>query len=87
MSQINLSTLRIIKIDNKTLTHPIYAEKHPSNIGDYDSDGISDLMVKLAEKHQSATVKWLGNRFIFNSSRYDFLRLQCFNLIQPKDTP
>lgn len=47
VADINVSTVRISKIGDTKLENPIYAEKHPTEIGDYDDDGIPDLMVKF----------------------------------------
>jgi hypothetical protein len=37
-------------VNGNTLTQPLYAELKPTSIGDYDSDGLQDLMVKFNRK-------------------------------------
>lgn len=65
VSQINLSTVKIIKIANKTLSTPIYAESHPSGIGDHDSDSIADLMVKF-DRSEVQKVSPVGDKIRFD---------------------
>jgi hypothetical protein len=46
VNDIDLSTVAISAIDGELLDPPLYREG-PTEIGDYDHDGISDLMVKF----------------------------------------
>ncbi len=46
VNNINIASIQISVINNNQIT-PIYAELHPTEIGDYDNDGIPDLMVKF----------------------------------------
>ncbi|HLP57948.1 MAG TPA: hypothetical protein VK186_03925, partial [Candidatus Deferrimicrobium sp.] len=44
---IDIGTLAVTDVNASCLEVPVYAELLPSEIGDYDSDGIPDLMVKF----------------------------------------
>ncbi len=46
LNDIDINTVCISKIGDSDIT-PIYAKSHPTEIGDYDNDGIPDLMVKF----------------------------------------
>ncbi len=45
VANIDISTVKIININNREVE--IWAELHPTNVGDFDNDGITDLMVKF----------------------------------------
>jgi hypothetical protein len=45
VNDIDISTVKISEIDGVTVDIP--AESHPTEIGDYDGDGVPDLMVKF----------------------------------------
>ncbi len=47
---INIGTLAITDVNGSPIESPIYAQLSPSEISDYDSDGIPDLMVKFSRK-------------------------------------
>ncbi len=47
VEDINISTVKITEVGREEIDPPIYAETHPTSIGDYGSDGIQDLMVKF----------------------------------------
>jgi len=48
VNDIDVSTVKISRIDGVQLATPIYAEAHPTSVGDEDSDGIPDRMVKFS---------------------------------------
>ncbi len=50
VADIDVGTLAITELNGTPLGIPIYAELSPTNISDYDSDGIQDLMVKFDRK-------------------------------------
>jgi len=71
VDQINASTVAIVAIDETDIVLPIYAELSPTEIGDYDDDGIPDLMVKFDRKAVIQVVT-LGDRTIkITGSFYD----------------
>lgn len=51
VEEIDINTVAIVAVDEVTLDEPLYAELKPTSIGDYDSDGIPDLMVKFDRKN------------------------------------
>ncbi len=55
VNNIDISTVAITKIQDSAIT-PIYAVSTPTEIGDYDSDGINDLMVKFSRDAVSQAV-------------------------------
>ncbi len=50
VAAIDVGTLAITELNSTPLGIPIYAELSPTDISDYDSDGIQDLMVKFDRK-------------------------------------
>ena len=46
-----VNAFAIVAVDDVTLAEPLYAELKPTSIGDHDSDGIPDLMVKFKRKN------------------------------------
>ncbi len=60
VSDIDVSTVSVAKIGGIDLASPIYAELHPSGIGDEDGDHIPDLMVKFDRPKVIAAINDLG---------------------------
>ena len=60
VADIDISTVKISKIGNKELENPIFAEEHPTEIGDHDEDGIPDLMVKFDRSKVIEAIRSLG---------------------------
>ena len=54
---IDVSTVAVTKIDDTELAQPLFAKLRPTNIGDYDQDGIPDLMVKFKRRRLIPLVK------------------------------
>jgi len=47
VEDIDIGTLAVTAVDENPIVEPLYAESSPTSIGDYDADGIPDLMVKF----------------------------------------
>jgi hypothetical protein len=47
---IDITTVKIVKIDGIVLYTPIFAETSPTDIGDYDHDDLPDIAVKFSRK-------------------------------------
>ncbi len=47
INNININSIQITIINDNNIIPPINAALHPTEIGDYDNDGIPDLMVKF----------------------------------------
>jgi hypothetical protein len=58
LSTVDISTIRISDIGGLPVMIP--AESHPTAIGDEDSDGIPDLMVKF-DRSEVEDVSWPGD--------------------------
>ncbi|MCK4763771.1 MAG: hypothetical protein KAW12_16335 [Candidatus Aminicenantes bacterium] len=50
VENIDLSSVAIVEVKGTQLVDPIYAESRPTSIGDYDGDGIADLMIKFSRR-------------------------------------
>lgn len=48
VNEIDTTTIAIIEVNGTVLSEPIYSNNSPTSIGDYDLDGIFDLMVKFS---------------------------------------
>jgi hypothetical protein len=80
VGDIDIDTVAIVAVDEATLDDPLYAKLKPTSIGDYDSDGIPDLMVKFDRKDFIDALT-PGNRLITLSGE-----LTAGNTFQGNDT-
>jgi hypothetical protein len=80
VGDIDINTVAIAAVDEVTLDEPLYAEMKPSSSGDYDSDGIPDLMVKF-DRNKLINELTPGNREITLSGE-----LTGGNIFQGSDT-
>ncbi len=68
VEDIDTATLAVTAVDGDPVVEPLKAELSPSSVGDYDSDGIPDLMVKFDRAGLIALVT-PGNRTVTISGK------------------
>ena len=79
---IDISTVAMVAVDDADLDEPIYAQSAPTELDDYDNDGILDLMVKFDRKALIEHLDIGDRKIIISGSLYDESKFQGSDIIR-----